>query len=123
MWSPAKLLVVGASVAGAMVVLPHAASAAEPEQALVHASPQNDCKLNVRAGADVGSTLLATLSCTNYTTCVSATDVPCGPYATGGVYTCVGSDGKQLTDNRWAEVAWRAPQKSYVAVGCAVFRA
>jgi hypothetical protein len=121
-WSPAKVLVVCASVAGAMLVLPNVANAAEPEPALVHAAPQNDCKLNVRAGADVGSALLGTLTCANYTTCVSASDVPCGPYVTGGVYSCAGPDDKQLTDNRWAEVAWRAPQKSYVAVGCAVFR-
>jgi hypothetical protein len=121
-WSLAKVLVGCASVAGAMLVVPQVASAAEAEPALVHASPANDCKLNVRAGADAGATLLGTLTCTNYTTCASASEVPCGPYVTGGVYSCVGPDKKQISDTRWAEVAWRTPQKSYVAVGCAVFR-
>ncbi|MTD59171.1 hypothetical protein GKO32_35080 [Amycolatopsis sp. RM579] len=111
-----------AGIAGAMVTWAPAASAAGAEPALVHASPVNDCKLNVRTGADAGATLLTTLTCVNYTTCASASDVPCGPYVTGGVYSCVGADGKELTDNRWAEVSWRVPQKSYVAVGCAAFR-
>ncbi|MDQ0378339.1 hypothetical protein [Amycolatopsis thermophila] len=106
------------------MVQPAVATAAEPEPALVHASTQNDCKLNIRAGADVGSALLHTLSCTNYTTCVHAPerDLPCGQVVTGGTYTCVGADGKQLTDNRWAEVLWRSPEKSFVAAGCAAFR-
>ncbi|HVW44387.1 MAG TPA: hypothetical protein VHC18_23860 [Amycolatopsis sp.] len=122
MWLPAKVVLACATAAGALVTLPATASAAEAEPALVHATPANDCKLNVRAGTDVGSTLLTTLTCVNYTTCVNAADTPCGPYVTGGVYTCAGSDGKQVTDDRWAEVAWRAPQKSYVAVACAAFR-
>lgn len=108
------------------VVQPAAASAAEvtAEPALVHASVPNECKLNVRAGADVGSTLLHTLTCTNYTTCAHAPegDQPCGQIVVGGVYTCVGSDGKEVTDNRWAEVLWRSPQQSFVAVSCAAFR-
>ncbi len=116
------MFVVCAGVAGAVLAVPQAAGAAEAEPALVHASPANDCRLNVRAAADPGSALLGTLTCNNYTTCVSATDVPCGPYVTGGEYSCVGADGKQVKDNRWAEVAWRTPQKSYVAVACAVFR-
>ncbi|TVT51617.1 hypothetical protein FNH05_14505 [Amycolatopsis rhizosphaerae] len=89
---------------------------------MVHATAANDCRLNVRAGADVGSTLLGTLTCLNYTTCVHAGDLPCGPYVTGGVYSCVGPDGRQITDTRWAEVGFRAPEKSYVAVACAAFR-
>jgi hypothetical protein len=105
-----------------MLTLPSTAGAAEAEPALVHATPENDCKLNVRAGSDVGSTLLTTLTCVNYTTCTSAGDTPCGPYVAGGVYTCVGPNKAKVTDNRWAEVAWRAPQKSYIAVGCAAFR-
>lgn len=121
-WTSAKVLVVGVSVAGAMVALPQSAGAAEPEPALVHALPQNACKLNVRSGADAGATLLATLTCDNYTTCASSSDVPCGPYVTGGIYTCVGADGKSVTDTRWAQVAWRAPQSAYVAVACAAFR-
>lgn len=121
-WLSAKVFVACAGAAGAMLVLPATASAAEAEPALVHASPVNDCKLNVRAGSDVGATLLTTLTCANYTTCVSAGDTPCGPYVSGGVYSCLGADGKQVTDNRWAEVAWRAPQKSYVALACAAFR-
>ncbi|WP_312871936.1 hypothetical protein [Amycolatopsis acididurans] len=121
-WSPARIFLVCASVAGAVLTLPATANAAEPEPALVHASPMNECKLNVRAGTDVGSTLLTTLTCDNYTTCTHAGDTPCGPYVTGGVYTCVDGDNKSVTDNRWAEVAWRAPQKSYIAVSCAAFR-
>lgn len=121
-WSPAKALFTCAGVAGAMLVLPPAAQAAETQPVLVHASPQNECRLNVRAAADVGSALLGTLNCTSYTTCVGTADTPCGPYVTGGEYTCVGADGKQVTDHQWAEVTWRAPQKSYVAVACAVFR-
>ncbi|NIH86402.1 hypothetical protein [Amycolatopsis granulosa] len=107
-----------------VVLLPAAAVAAEPEPVLVHASPQNGCKLNIRAGADVGSTLLHTLTCTNYTTCVHTPerDRPCGQLVTGGTYTCVGSGGKQVTDNRWAEVLWRSPEPSFVAAGCAAFR-
>jgi hypothetical protein len=119
-----KMLLPAAVLAGAgIVALAPTASAAAPEPMLVHASPANDCRLNVRAGTDVGSSLLGTLTCLNYTTCAHAADVPCGPYVTGGVYTCVGADGKQLTDNRWAEVSWRTPQQSYVAAGCAAFRA
>ncbi|GAA3803826.1 MULTISPECIES: hypothetical protein [Amycolatopsis] len=112
------------AAAAAVVVLPGTATAAEGEPALVHASPQNGCKLNIRAAADVGSALLHTLTCTNYTTCVHAPerDLPCGQVVTGGQYTCVGAEGKQLTDNRWAEVLWRSPQQSFVAVGCAAFR-
>ncbi|WP_236790445.1 hypothetical protein [Amycolatopsis sp. GM8] len=121
-WSSAKVLVVCAGVAGAMLTWAPAASAADPEPALVHALPGNDCRLNVRAGTDAGTALLATLTCVNYTTCASASETPCGPYVTGGIYSCVGADGKQITDTRWAEVAWRTPQKSYVAVGCAAFR-
>lgn len=121
-WLPAKVFLACAGTAAAVLTLPATASAAEAEPALVHASPANECKLNVRAGADVGSTLLTTLTCANYTTCEHAGDEPCGPYVTGGVYTCVGGDNKSVTDNRWAEVAWRAPQKSYIAVSCAAFR-
>ncbi|MBK1787017.1 hypothetical protein JHE00_22050 [Prauserella sp. ASG 168] len=108
-----------------MLVAGPSASAAEPDPApaLVHASGQNACKLNVRSGPDVSSTALITLTCANYTTCAHASkDQPCGPYVEGGVYSCVGANGAQVTDNRWAEVAWRAPQRSYVAVSCAAFR-
>lgn len=121
-WLSAKVFFACAGVVGAVLAVPATASAAEAEPALVHASPANDCKLNVRASTDVGSTLVTTLTCANYTTCGNAGETPCGPYVTGGGYTCVGTDGKQVTDSRWAEVAWRAPQKSYIAVACAAFR-
>ena len=122
-WLSAKVVLGCAALgAGAMLAMPATASAADAEPALVHATPANDCKLNVRAGSDVGSTLLTTLTCVNYTTCAAANGVPCGPYVTGGVYSCAGADGKQVSDNRWAEVGWRAPQKSYIAVACAAFR-
>ncbi|NIH77785.1 hypothetical protein [Amycolatopsis viridis] len=113
-----------AGACAAVVLLPVTATAAEPEPVLVHAAPQNGCKLNIRAGADVGSALLHTLTCTSYTTCVHTPerDQPCGKLVTGGTYTCVGSDGKQVTDNRWAEVLWRSPELSFVAAGCAAFR-
>ncbi|GAB3578291.1 hypothetical protein GCM10027445_45290 [Amycolatopsis endophytica] len=119
-----KAMVVAALAACLVTVVQPAVASAEGEPALVHASTQNECKLNVRAGADVGSSLLHTLTCTNYTTCVHAPerDLPCGQLVTGGVYSCVGADGKQLTDNRWAEVLWRSPQQSFVAVGCAAIR-
>ncbi|KAA9161141.1 hypothetical protein FPZ12_015420 [Amycolatopsis acidicola] len=110
-------------MSGAVLMAPATAGAAEATPALVHATPENECKLNVRAGTDVGSPLLGTLTCDNYTTCTNVGDVQCGPFVTGGVYSCVGADKKQLTDNRWAEVNWRSPQKSYIAVGCAAFRA
>ncbi|HVV13980.1 hypothetical protein [Amycolatopsis sp.] len=109
-------------MSGTMLTMPAVAGAAEATPALVHATPENECKLNVRAGSDVGSRLLGTLTCDNYSTCKQSGDVPCGPYVTGGVYSCVGADKKQLTDNRWAEVAWSSTQKSYIAVGCAAFR-
>ncbi|MEU6642524.1 hypothetical protein ABZ863_08225 [Saccharomonospora sp. NPDC046836] len=119
----AKVVLVCAGVAGALLSSP-AVSAAELEPALVRASEQNECRLNVRTGPEVSSPILTTLSCVNYTTCVNAesTDLPCGPYVEGGEYSCVGADGEQVTDNRWADVAWRAPQPSYVAVSCATFR-
>ncbi|PXY24026.1 hypothetical protein [Prauserella flavalba] len=119
------VLVACALLAGLFLSAPAAsADTPEPAPALVHASTQNACKLNVRAGTDVGSPALTTLTCANYTTCVNASssDQPCGPYLQGGVYTCVGANGSQVTDNRWAEVAWRAPERSYVAVACAAFR-
>ncbi|TCP54225.1 hypothetical protein EV191_103269 [Tamaricihabitans halophyticus] len=96
-------------------------SAAEP--ALVHATENNDCKLNVRTGPSTSYQALITLTCANYTTCVQADgDSPCAPYVVGEEYSCVGANNKQVTDNRWAEVAWRAPEKAYVAVACAAFR-
>lgn len=125
-WSAAKTVVVCASFAGAVLSVPGVAAAdtpPAPAPVLVHATPENDCKLNVRAGSDVGAALQGTLTCDSYATCVSATDTQCGPYVTGGVYSCVGPDKKQVTDNRWAEVRYRDPkQKSYVAVACAAFR-
>ncbi|PWV85793.1 hypothetical protein SAMN05421630_102169 [Prauserella marina] len=92
--------------------------------ALVRATQNNDCKLNVRAGADTGSPILHTLTCDNYTTCVQADEQsqPCGPYVVGGDYSCVGADNKQVYDNKWAEVSWRSPEPAYVAVSCAFFR-
>ncbi|SFA78531.1 hypothetical protein SAMN05216266_101415 [Amycolatopsis marina] len=123
-WSVRGVLC-GAVLAGALVGTP--ATAAESEPALVHATEQNACKLNVRSGPGLTHSILTTLTCHNYTTCVhSAADAegasPCGPLLTGGEYSCVGADGKQVVDNRWAEVAWRTPKPSYVAVACAAFR-
>lgn len=95
----------------------------EEQPALVHASPNNACKLNVRTGPDIGAPALHTLSCTNYTTCVHAGGQnPCAPFVVGGTYSCVGPDNTQVTDNRWAEVTWRAPEPAYVAVACSAFR-
>ncbi|MFD2397020.1 hypothetical protein ACFSVJ_09695 [Prauserella oleivorans] len=90
----------------------------------MHATPNNACKLNVRDGTTMAADKLVTLTCDNYTTCVHAEspEQPCGPYVVGGTYSCVGPDDTQVTDNRWVEVAWRAPEKSYVAVACAAFR-
>jgi hypothetical protein len=125
-WSPAKAVVVCASFAGAVLSVPGVAAAdtpVDPASVLVHATPENECKLNVRAGSDVGAALQGTLTCDTYATCVSATDTQCGPYVTGGVYTCVGPDKKTVTDNRWAEVRYREPkQKAYIAAACAAFR-
>ncbi|MCR3719504.1 MULTISPECIES: hypothetical protein [Prauserella salsuginis group] len=93
------------------------------EPALVHANAVNECRLNVRTGPDPSASALTTLTCDNYTTCSNAGGAePCGPYVTGGTYSCVGADGAQVTDNRWAQVAYRAPEAAYVAVACAEFR-
>jgi len=117
------LLVLPVVLLGA-VLLPAQAGAAEPETQLVHANTVNKCKLNVRAGSELASQLLHTLTCTNYTTCVQPAekDAPCGKPVVGGKYSCVGPDGKQVTDDRWAPVAWRTPQTAYIAVACAAFR-
>ncbi|OZM72527.1 hypothetical protein CFN78_15935 [Amycolatopsis antarctica] len=90
---------------------------------MVHASTGNECKLNVRSGPEVApANNLATLNCANYTTCTHAAgESPCGPYVSGGQYDCVGPEGAQVTDDRWVEVDWRTPAKSYVAVACAAF--
>lgn len=104
------------------------ASAGEPqpatdEPALVHANAVNECNLNVRTGPDLTARALTTLTCDNYTTCSHAGGAdPCGPYVVGGTYSCVGPEGTQVTDNRWAEVAYRAPEAAYVAVACAAVR-
>ncbi|WP_246256794.1 hypothetical protein [Amycolatopsis anabasis] len=121
---PVKVFAAWAAVSATALATPAIASAAAVEPALVHASPNNGCKLNVRAGTAVTAALLHTLTCANYTTCAHAEagQPPCGPYLTGGTYTCVGPDGKQVTDTRWAEVVWRAPQTAYVSVACSAFR-
>ncbi|WP_253852662.1 hypothetical protein [Prauserella alba] len=93
------------------------------EPALVHANTANECRLNVRSGPHLSATALTTLTCDNYTTCSNAGGVdPCGPYEVGGTYSCVGTDGTQVTDDRWAPVAYRAPDAAYVAVACAALR-
>ncbi|MBB3052998.1 hypothetical protein FHS23_004041 [Prauserella isguenensis] len=92
------------------------------EPALVHANAVNECNLNVRTGPNLESSALTTLTCDNYTTCRHAGGAePCGPYVVGGTYSCVGTDGTQVTDDRWAEVTYRAPEVAYVAVACAAF--
>ncbi|WP_236808397.1 hypothetical protein [Amycolatopsis albispora] len=118
-----KVLAVAAAV-GLSIGLAPAASAGEGP-ALVHATVTNDCKLNVRTEPQLSGTLLATLTCVNYTTCVNletAPEEPCGKPVVGGEYTCVGGKNTQVKDNRWLEVAWRAPKPSYVAAACASFR-
>lgn len=112
-----------AGVVATLAVLPSAASAETAEAALVHATENNDCRLNVRALPDLEGTALTTLTCDNYTTCANAGEgaKPCGPYVVGGRYSCVGPDNTQVTDNRWAKVKWRSPKESYVAVACAAF--
>jgi hypothetical protein len=54
-----KVLPAAVVLAGADIVALSPTAAAAPPSALVHASPANDC-LNVRAGADVGSTMQVT---------------------------------------------------------------
>ncbi|WP_040405788.1 hypothetical protein [Amycolatopsis nigrescens] len=100
------------------------ASADAPVAPLVHANAVNGCKLNVRGGTTTTAPTLVTLTCANYTSCTRAPveQAPCGPFETGGEYTCVAPDGKAVKDNRWVEVEWRAPQKSYVAFSCASLR-
>lgn len=118
-----------AGVLATMVIAPSGASANGVDEvdgvqpALVHATKNNECRLNVRALPDMEGTALTTLTCANYTTCVHAKsgEKPCGPYVKGGKYSCVGPDNTQVTDNRWAEVAWRSPEPAYVAVACAEF--
>ncbi|GAB3480715.1 hypothetical protein [Amycolatopsis cihanbeyliensis] len=121
---PAKGFALTAAVATALLTAP-AASATEPEPALVRATEHNACKLNVRAGAGTSTSILTTLTCDNYTTCVRAEPdyPPCSPFVVGERYSCVGTDDRQVTDDKWAEVAWRAPKPAYVAVACAAFRA
>lgn len=93
------------------------------EPALVHANAANECNLNVRTGPNLDARALTTLTCDNYTTCSEAGGAePCGPYVVGGTYSCVGSGGTQVTDNRWARVEYRAPEAAYVAVACAAVR-
>lgn len=92
---------------------------------LVHATPQNECKLNLREGPDMTTKAITTLSCDNYTTCkkADASKPACGPYTVGGRYSCVGANGKQVVDNRWVEVTYRgANLPSYAAASCAAFR-
>ncbi|TWH22714.1 hypothetical protein [Prauserella rugosa] len=117
----ATIAATGATAASAQ----ESASAVERDEsarpALVHAAEVNECRLNVRTGPEVGASALTTLTCDNYTTCVQSGSEPCAPYVVGGTYSCVGSDGEQVTDNRWAEVAYRAPERAYVAVSCAAF--
>jgi hypothetical protein len=121
---PVRVFAAGAGAGLAVLALPVTAQAAAAEPALVHASASNGCKLNVRAGTDLTAPVVTTLTCVNYTTCVHAEagQPPCGPYVTGGKYTCVSAQNTSVTDDRWAEVAWRSPQTSYIAVGCAAFR-
>lgn len=113
-----------AGAVSAMVALPASASADTDVRSLVHASPGNACKLNVRTEPDLAGTALTTLTCANYTTCEhhAVDGAPCGPPVVGGTYTCVGADGSQAVDNRWAAVAWRSPEPAYVALACAEFR-
>ncbi|SFP83107.1 hypothetical protein SAMN05421810_103547 [Amycolatopsis arida] len=126
--SPKRFFVVAAALA-VLAGVP-ATAAADPssdgaaEPALVHATENNGCKLNVRAAAGTSAPILVTLSCVNYTTCGHAEPgaAPCAPYVVGEKYGCVGPDGTQVTDDRWAAVAWRAPEPAYVAVACAAFR-
>ncbi|WP_232376442.1 hypothetical protein [Amycolatopsis aidingensis] len=120
---PAKGFALSVAVVTALLTAP-AAGAAEPEPALVRATEHNACKLNVRAGAGTSTPILTTLTCDNYTTCVGAEPgyPPCSPFVVGERYSCVGAENKQVTDDKWAEVAWRAPKPAYVAVACADFR-
>ncbi|MGC7093401.1 hypothetical protein ACPZ19_01930 [Amycolatopsis lurida] len=118
-----KVLPVVAAMALTIGLAPAAAAGEGP--ALVNATVTNDCKLNVRTEPQLSGTLLTTLSCVNYTTCVhleTSPEEPCGKPVVGGEYTCVGGKNTQVKDNRWLEVAWRAPKTSYVAAACANFR-
>ncbi|QWF80644.1 hypothetical protein [Amycolatopsis sp. CA-230715] len=124
---PVRVFAVAAGAAAIMLTSGAAAGAGagadEPPKGLVHANADNACRLNVRTGAEVTSATLTTLTCDNYTTCAHADPkVPCGPFVVGGKYSCVGPKGVQLTDNRWAEVLYRAPQRAYVAIACGAVR-
>lgn len=115
-----------AAVATLLPIGTSSAAAAPAHQPwMVHASKQNACKLNLREKPDMSARALVTLSCENYTTCKHADqDSPkCGPYVVGGRYSCVGANGKQVTDNRWVEVTYRGPKTpTYAAASCAAFR-
>ncbi|GAA1968638.1 hypothetical protein [Amycolatopsis minnesotensis] len=120
---PVRVFAVAAGAAAIMLAGGAAAGADEPPKGLVHANADNACRLNVRAGSEVTSANLTTLSCDNYTTCAHAdAKDPCGPFVVGGKYSCVGPKGAQVNDNRWAEVLYRAPQRAYVAIACGAVR-
>lgn len=119
-----RVVVAMAGVGIGLLATAPSAVAAEVEPALVHATTANACKLNVREAADLNGKALTTLNCGNYTTCAQAPieGSPCGPLVVGGTYTCVGPNNTQVTDDHWAEVAWRSPERAYVAAACAAFR-